>query len=125
MPATPWKALRQPEPDHEYLVMLTYLPLGRLSRLPRFGRWVRRIQRQLDRTEGLVGYSLLARPLRSKYWTLSVWEDDEALGRFIREPPHRDAMVELPNYLSGFRTTRWTALGSVLPPGWEDALAHT
>jgi len=124
VPATPWKALREVEPEAEYPVLLTYLPMRRLSRLPGFLGYVRRIQKQLDRTEGLVGYSLLARPLRSNYWTLSVWQDEEALRRFVREPPHRNAMQELPRYLSGFRTTRWTATGRTLPPTWKDALAR-
>jgi hypothetical protein len=125
MPATPWKPLLQAEPEREYLVLLTFLPMRRVLRLPQFLRYVRRIQKQLDRTDGLLGYSLLARPLRSKYWTLSVWESDEALSGFIRERPHRDAMVDLPNYLSGFRTTRWMLPGSALPPRWTDALARS
>jgi heme-degrading monooxygenase HmoA len=104
--------------------MLTYLPMRRLSRLPRFLRYVMAIKRQLDKTEGLMGYSLLAKPIRSNYWTLSAWESDEALRRFIREPPHRDAMADLPNYLSGFKTTRWMAAWNGLPPRWSDALAR-
>lgn len=105
--------------------MLTFLPLGRLSKLPLFLRYVGKIQRQLDACpDGLVGYSLLAKPLRSKYWTLSVWDDDAALGQFIHQSPHRDAMHELPNVLSGFRTTRWTSPGRTVPPAWSDALAR-
>jgi heme-degrading monooxygenase HmoA len=109
-PPLPWKALGGPPSEREYLVLLTFLPLQRLSKLPRFLAYVRRIQRQLDDgPDGLIGYSLLAKPLSSKYWTLSVWDDDAALGRFIQQSPHRDAMHELPNVLSGFRTTRWTS----------------
>jgi heme-degrading monooxygenase HmoA len=73
----------------------------------------------------VIAYSLLARPLRSQYWTLTVWESDEALRHFVREPPHADAMRELPRFLSGFRTTRWTADGSAVPPSWRDALERT
>ena len=124
MPATPWKTLLQPSPERQYPVLLTYLPLRRLTKLPSFLAYVRKVQKQLDATSGLVGYSLLARPLRSNYWTLSVWEDDQALGRFVAERPHRDAMHELPRSLSGFRTTRWTTAGSAVPPSWEDALAR-
>lgn len=124
-PPLPWKAFGEPQPDREYLVVLTFLPLRRLSRLPRFLGYVRKIQRQLDAgPEGLIGYSLLAKPLRSKYWTLSVWNGAAALGRFIQDSPHRDAMLELPQVLSGFKTTRWTSAGSALPPGWSDALAR-
>lgn len=125
IPPLPWKAFEEPRPDDEYLVVLTFLPLRRLSKLPAFLAFVRKIQQQLNAgPDGLVGYSLLAKPLRSNYWTLSVWRDGAALGRFIQASPHREAMQELPKALSGFRTTRWNALASALPPGWSDALAR-
>jgi hypothetical protein len=95
----------------------------RLLRLPRFLAYVRKIQRQLDAAPvGLVGYSLLAEPHRSRYWTLSAWADAAALAAFIGESPHRDAMTGLRAALPGFHTTRWTVPGSKLPPTWEDAL---
>jgi heme-degrading monooxygenase HmoA len=124
VPATPWKTRREPEAEREYPVLLTALPMRKLSRLPRFLRYVMQIRGQLNRTDGLLGYSLLAKPLRSNYWTLSVWESNDALHRFIRESPHREAMAELPRYLSGFRTTRWTIRGNGVPPNWNDALAR-
>ena len=107
-------------------MLLTFLPLSRLSKLPRFLGYVRKIRRQLnDGPDGLIGYSLLAKPLQSKYWTLSVWDGNDALGQFIQHSPHRDAMQELPAVLTGFRTTRWTVPGSAVPPAWSDALARS
>jgi quinol monooxygenase YgiN len=124
-PPLPWKALAEPQDEREYLVVLTFLPMRRLSKLPSFLAAVRKVQHQLDaRPGGLIGYSLLAKPLRSDYWTLSAWEDAAALGRFIQESPHREVMEELPKVLSGFRVTRWKSLGSELPPAWGDALAR-
>jgi hypothetical protein len=124
-PPLPWKAFAEPQPEREYLILLTFLPLRRLSKLPRFLAFVRKIRTQLDaRPDGLVGYSLLAKPLRSDYWTLSAWEDAAAIGRFIAESPHREAMEELPTVLTGFRVTRWTSPGSAIPPSWSDALAR-
>lgn len=124
-PPLPWKALGEPQPEREYLVLLTFLPVRRLTKLPRFLSYVRKIQRQLDAgPDGLIGYSLLAKPFRSNYWTLSVWDDRAALARFIQASPHREAMRELPKAMSGFRTTRWTSVGSAVPPTWRDALAR-
>jgi heme-degrading monooxygenase HmoA len=125
VPPTPWKTLRAPQPGREYVVLLTYLPMRKPAKLPAFFGYVRQIRAQLDGTSGVIAYSLLARPLRSQYWTLTVWESDEALRHFVREPPHADAMRELPRFLSGFRTTRWTADGSAVPPSWRDALERT
>jgi quinol monooxygenase YgiN len=124
IPPTPWKSFEEPQSDAEHVVVLTFLP-PRLSKLPAFLAFVRKIQHQLnDRPDGLIGYSLLAKPLRSNYWTLSVWRDGAALGRFMQASPHREAMQELSKALSGFRTTRWTTPSSALPPSWSDALAR-
>jgi quinol monooxygenase YgiN len=102
-PPLPWKALGEPQPDREYLVLLTFLPPRRLSKLPRFLSYVRKIRQQLDAApEGLIGYSLLAKPLRSNYWALSVWEDEAALARFLQASPHRDVMQELPKVFQRF-----------------------
>jgi hypothetical protein len=67
---------------------------------------------------------MLAKPLRSNYWTLSVWRDREALLGFIRQAPHSEAMAELPQVFNGFKTDRWTVIGRDLPPSWDDALTH-
>lgn len=124
-PPTPWKSLAEPEPDRDYVVLLTHLPLRRLSRLPLFLRYVRKIQQQLNAApDGLVGFSLLAKPLSSNYWTLSAWRDADAIAAFIREAPHRDAMHELSAVLPGFKNDRWTAAGHDLPPSWQDALTR-
>jgi quinol monooxygenase YgiN len=124
-PPLPWKQFSEPDADVEYLVLLTYLPVRRLLRLPRFLAYVRKIRKQLDAAPaGLVGYSLLAKPHRSRYWTLSAWADAAAVGAFIGQSPHRDAMTALRDALPGFQTMRWTVPGSELPPAWEDALAR-
>jgi hypothetical protein len=124
-PPLPWKSFASADPEHDYLILLTTLPVRRLSKLPRFLGYTRRIQKQLDdRPAGLIGYSLLAKPLRSRYWTLSAWEDEQALRAFIRQPPHVDAMRDLPQVLAGFTTVRWTVPGAQLPPDWDDAMAR-
>lgn len=124
-PPSPWKAFGEPQADVEYLVMLTLLPVRRLTALPKFLGYVVKIRGQLEAgPDGLAGYSLLAQPLRSKYWTLSAWENGAALGGFIRESPHREAMEELPKALTDFQTWRWQSSGRGLPPSWPEALAR-
>lgn len=106
-------------------MILTHLPVRRISALPKFLGYVAKIRRQLEAApDGLVGYSLLAQPFSSNYWTLSAWDGPAALGGFIRQSPHSDAMEELPKTLSDFRTWRWKAAGNALPPAWDDALAR-
>jgi len=122
LPATPWKSLQAPEPQREYLVLLTYLPLKRFLSMRRFGRDAGQIEAQLEATPGLLGYSLRAKPLRRRFWTLSAWTDERALREFVRTEPHGRVMTELPPHMGPTKFFRWTAPGSALPPSWDDAL---
>jgi len=95
VPAKPWVTFRRPDPDREYLVLLSTLPLKRFRDLGVFLLYTWRIQSQLRRTPGLLGYSLLARVLRRQFWTLSVWEGEAALQQFVVENPHGQVMRAL------------------------------
>ncbi len=93
MPALPWKLFRTVEVEREYLALLTMLPLRSYRAMPWFLRFTRQIQRQLRGASGLLGYSLLARPLWKQFWTLSVWEGGTLLADFVCQIPHRTATV--------------------------------
>jgi heme-degrading monooxygenase HmoA len=124
VPALPWKSYATPDPDREYLVLASSLPLRRYRATSGFMRMVGQIRRQLDGAPGLVGYSLDANPFARRYWTLSVWEDQKALDRFVAANPHRQVMARLRSQLGPTRFTTWEAAGSALPPTWPDARAH-
>ena len=67
--------------------------------MPRFFYYTGRIQSQLKSAPGLIGYSLVAHVLAKRFWTLSVWEDETALERFVRQKPHQQAMITLRRYM--------------------------
>lgn len=122
MPASPWRSVKAADPKREYLVLLSFLPLKRLWRVPLFLVQASRITRQLERSPGVIGYSLNARPFTGRFWTLSAWEDEAALQTFVAAPPHADAMRALIPHMGQTRFVRWTALGADLPVCWNDAL---
>ena len=122
MPASPWKSYATADPNREYLVLGSYLPLQRFSATLRFARRVAEVRRQLTRAKGLVGYSMLGRPWARQYWTLSVWEDETALQAFVAEHPHVDIMSAVAPDMGATRFVRWNVQGSALPPRWPDAL---
>ena len=62
MPSTSWKTSFQPDPDREYLALLTFLPLKHYRTIPRFVGYSRRIQAQLAETVGLVGCLITISP---------------------------------------------------------------
>jgi len=88
-------------------------------------RLTRLIQSQLDNdSPGLVGYSLNARVLTRKFWTLSAWESRKALVDFVMKDPHRKAMLDLRNRMGGTKFVTWSSKGSSLPPSWEEAFSR-
>jgi hypothetical protein len=110
VPALPWKSFAAPESGKEYTAMLSYLPLNKFRALPKFMRYTYQIRRQLADSGGLVGYSMDADVPRKEFWTLSVWEDDEALRSFVQNMPHGRVMTDLLPDMgqTRFFTSRWT-----------------
>lgn len=124
MPALPWISSRSVEPDRDYLVFASELPLLQFRATPGFLRMVLKVRRQLAGAPGLVGYSLDARPSARRYWTLSVWEDRVALSRFVAANPHAAVMTRLRPRMGATRFTTWQLKGADLPPRWPDARAR-
>ncbi len=124
MPDLPWTSFADRDAEREYVALLSYLPLRRLSSTPAFFRDVQRIRGQLARSDGLVGYSLRARPLRKEYWTLSVWESERALLAFVKEQPHGGVMSSLRARMGPTRFVRWRLSGAETLPGWDEAMSR-
>jgi hypothetical protein len=121
MPTVPWRTHTPPDPTTDYVVLASRLPLRSIARVPWFVALAASVMRQLERTDGLVGYSLRAQPLAKTFWTLSAWTDQEALYAFVREMPHRAVMGKLRPHMGATRFTSWTAPGSALPIPWDEA----
>ena len=86
---SPWKSLGRLEHDRCYLVLASSIPPRKFSATWRMFRGASAVRKQLVESEGVIGFSMLARPLRKQYATLSVWFDDAALSKFSGEHPHK------------------------------------
>jgi hypothetical protein len=117
----PWKALAPVDNDREYLALLSYLPLHKYLHLPRFFRFTLQIQRQLRGCPGVIGYSMRAKLLSCRFWTLSVWENQRTLMDFVAKVPHGEVMRRLSSHMGATKFTNWKILGSAIPPSWDDA----
>jgi hypothetical protein len=110
------------EPGRSYLVMASHLPLTKMNSTVRFFRAVSAIRKQLADAEGLVGYTLRAKPLARDYWTLSVWADDSALQMFMRASPHVQLMSSLKPLMGPTKFVNWEITASDGRPSWAGAL---
>ena len=119
-----WKTLGALDADAEYLVLASSIPPKSHSSTWSMFRGSRVVRQQLLTTDGVLGFSMLAEPLRKKYATLSVWRDEEALDAFASTHPHARLMAELAPSMNEPKFVRWTISGSDGRPSWTDALSR-
>lgn len=122
MPTSPWQTFGSPDPNGEFVALLSYLPLKSYWRVMPFFFYTAQVMKQLAKANGLLGHSLLARPLSKRFWTLSVWENEEALRVFVQHPPHVSIMAALAPHMDKTKFVRWAVKGSQLPLKWDEAL---
>jgi len=79
---------------------------------------------QLVSAAGVLGYSVLARPLSRRFWTLSAWKNEAMLRTFVNHPPHVRIMTALTPHMGETKFVRWMVKGSELPLQWDDALSR-
>jgi hypothetical protein len=118
---SPWKSLKPLDASHEYVVLASSIPALRRSSTMRMFRGASAVRKQLEGTDGLVGFSLLARPVRKQYATLSVWDDEVALAGFAGGQPHKRLTEDLSPEMGPTRFVRWTMTGSEGRPTWAEA----
>jgi hypothetical protein len=121
---SPWKATAPIEPDATYLVLASSIPPKSVASTWKLFRGSRAVRRQLLGTDGVVGFSMLAEPLRKHYATLSVWRDEAALDAFARAHPHDRLMADLAPAMGKTKFVRWTISGADGRPSWADALTR-
>jgi hypothetical protein len=119
MPALPWVERMHIEPDRDYVVMASRLPLRSYRFVPGFLRDTLRIRRQLATTAGLVGYALNAQLLRKTFWTFSVWSDQASLDAFAAADPHRTIVARMRTRMNQSRFEFLHARGAEIPSDWE------
>ena len=108
----PWETIAAPDPNREYLALLSYLPLKSYRKTLDLTRRAGQVAGQLADTSGLIGFTFRAKILGHRFWTLSVWEDEDALMAFVGKDPHRGTMAALGSYMEDPRFTDGPSKGS-------------
>src|SRR6266576_5060689 len=116
MPASPWRTFGSPGPGADFVALLSYLPLKSYWRLFPFVVYTAQVMKQLAKADGLLGYSLLARPLSKRSLC------GRARGRVasLRSAPalHPYHGRSRPPNMDKTKFVRWTVKGSQLPFRW-------
>jgi len=118
---SPWKSFAAVETTKEYVALVSFLPLKSIWGVPKFLKYSIQIQRQLADSKGLIGYSLEAQIFNKKFWTLSIWENQEAMDEFVKKAPHSRIMAALAPQMGKTKFVPWKIAGSAVPPDWSAA----
>ncbi|WP_371664442.1 DUF3291 domain-containing protein [Streptomyces sp. NBC_00280] len=121
MPTLPWTTVNKPAPDATAFVMASRLEVRSLSDVPRFFLRSLAAWKQVKSAPGAYGASLIAEPLKRTFWTLSAWEDKQALYTYARTEPHKSVMTGLRSTMNRSVFTFWETPAADLPIDWSDA----
>lgn len=123
MATLPWLSLSRGSVDTgaPALVMASRFRVRRLRDVPRFFLDSMRIHRQVRAADGALGLSLIARPLRREFFTLSAWRNRAALDALVRAQPHAGAMRRHRPVMAESTFTFWEVEADQLPVRWDEA----
>lgn len=121
MPTLPWITPNPAEPGTRAIVMASRFEVRSVRDVPRFFSRSLAIWNQLQVTPGVLGASLVARPARRTFCTLSAWESQEAMQDFARSEPHRSIMGQLASTMRESTFVYWEVPVEKLPVDWAEA----
>ena len=121
MPTLPWTATdtTAATTGGRPLVMASRFELRSFRDVLPFLRDAMRVRALVRRSPGALGVSLVARPLRREFATLSAWQDRASLDAMVRAEPHRSVMGRHRAAMAGSKFVFYAPVD--YPPTWEEA----
>lgn len=112
----PWFRINSVDPARTYIALIGLAELRSITVVPTFVYYGAQIDWQLRRSPEVLAFRTATAPLGLRFYHLSVWQDRDALHRFIRSGAHRRAMDSLDTAWLGRATFNyWQVSGSELP----------
>mgnify|MGYP002403655924 CR=1 FL=1 len=102
-------------PDDDVVMFASRLPVDSWRTFASMVRASLAVRRQLRRSPGLVGYTLIADVRRRTLWTASAWRSTEAMSAFVSTEPHRSVMRTYAGRIGTPSFMQWSAPPSDLP----------
>jgi hypothetical protein len=118
----PWHQTAKVEPGRTYTALLGAVQLQSVLLLPSFVQFGARIERQMKRTPGVIGFRTVADVPTLKFYHLSTWVDGASIHEFVHTAPHLHAMRKMDGKLGVTTFRYWEVEGSELPLHLKDQL---
>ena len=122
---TPYRESRPAggEPQGLVVIALTEATLGP-DRAARAAFWegVRAVESDLPNQQGLLGHALRRELFGNRAWTMTVWESERDLDRFVTAPVHAQAIRAGSAAVVGQRFATITRPRAAVPLPWAEAL---
>ena len=100
-------------------VSLTRLRLRSVRFLPGFALYAVRSQMQVQKAPGFLRVQLL--PDKNwAFWTLTAWDSEESMRRYMTSGAHKKAMPHLLHWCDEASVAHWTQADATLPT-WAEA----
>ena len=103
-------------------VSLTRLRLRSIRFLPVFAVYAVPSNRQVQRAAGFQTGALLA-DRRWTFWTMTAWDSQESMRRYMTSGAHKKAMPKLMEWCDEASVAHWEQESAELP-GWAEADAR-
>ncbi len=100
-------------------VSLTRLRLRSIRFLPGFAFYAVRSQMQVQKAAGCLKVALFP-DKKWAFWTLTAWESQEDMRRYMTSGAHKEAMPRLMHWCDEASVAHWTQEDAVLPT-WAEA----
>ena len=108
--------------DKPVVVGITHVTLGSKSDSNKiFWDSTHRVIESLPDHQGYLGHKVRKRLFVNEAWTMTIWEDEGALDRFVSSEQHRSAMAQGLPAVKAARFLRHTLPRSDAPIDWKTA----
>ncbi|WTX00788.1 DUF3291 domain-containing protein (plasmid) [Streptomycetaceae bacterium NBC_01309] len=121
MPTLPWTIPNAPEPHAPTLVMASRFEVRSLKDVPRFFLKSLAAWKQVRKAPGAFGASLIARPFKRTFLTLSAWDSRDSLMAYNSTDPHRGIVTAMRPTMKRSTFVFWHTTADELPVTWKEA----
>jgi hypothetical protein len=119
-----WETINQFDPSKTYLAYAGYAerksPWSYFNYLMR----ARKVQKQLNTSKGLIGFTAKLEFFSKKVVQLAVFEDAAALKEFANTGQHALCAKQTKESMNWLKNATWSISGAEMPPKLEDAISR-